>query len=98
MSGNLKSFETPITQNLTHRTRYVPLNPRRILCIFPKYSRSFGTFHHAYPLMGNVKAFMPPQGILIVASYLPQEWEVRFVDENVRSAKRTDYQWADVVI
>jgi hypothetical protein len=48
--------------------------------------------------MGNVKAFMPPQGILIVASYLPQEWEVRFVDENVRSAKRTDYQWADVVI
>ena len=98
MSGNLKSFETPITQNLTQRTRYVPLNPRRILCIFPKYSRSFGTFHHAYPLMGNVKAFMPPQGILIVASYLPQEWEVRFIDENVRPAKRNDYQWADVVI
>jgi radical SAM superfamily enzyme YgiQ (UPF0313 family) len=48
--------------------------------------------------MGNVKAFMPPQGILIVAAYLPKEWEVRFVDENVRPAKRTDYQWADVVI
>jgi radical SAM superfamily enzyme YgiQ (UPF0313 family) len=48
--------------------------------------------------MGNVRAFMPPQGILIVASYLPQEWEVRFIDENVRSATRADYQWADVVI
>ncbi|MCC5650183.1 B12-binding domain-containing radical SAM protein [Nostoc sp. XA013] len=81
----------------TKKTSYVPRHHRRILCIFPKYSRSFGTFHHAYPLMG-VKAFMPPQGILIVASYLPKEWEVRFIDENVRLATRDDYQWADVVI
>lgn len=80
------------------KTNYVPVHYRRILCIFPKYSRSFGTFHHAYPLIGDVRAFMPPQGILLVASYLPQEWEVRFIDENVRSAKRVDYKWADVVI
>ena len=97
MTNNIKSFE-PITQNTKTKTRYIPSNNRRILCIFPKYSRSFGTFHHAYPLMGNVKAFMPPQGILIVASYLPKEWEVRFIDENVHPAKRSDYQWADVVI
>ncbi len=104
MTSNLKSLE-PISLGLdlkstptTERTRYIPLHNRRILCLFPKYSPSFGTFHHAYPLMGNVRAFMPPQGILIVASYLPQEWEVRFIDENVRSATRADYQWADVVI
>jgi radical SAM superfamily enzyme YgiQ (UPF0313 family) len=41
---------------------------------------------------------MPPQGILVVASYLPKEWEVRFIDENVRSAIRADFVWADVVI
>jgi radical SAM superfamily enzyme YgiQ (UPF0313 family) len=41
---------------------------------------------------------MPPQGILVVAAYLPQEWEVRFVDENIRSAKPADYRWADAVI
>lgn len=97
MTNTIKSFE-PTTQNTTDKTRYIPSNQRRILCIFPKYSRSFGTFHHAYPLMGNVKAFMPPQGILIVASYLPKEWEVRFIDENVRPTKPRDYQWADVVI
>ena len=97
MTNGIKSFEQ-ITQNTTGRTLYTPSNNRRILCIFPKYSRSFGTFHHAYPLMGNVKAFMPPQGILIVAAYLPKEWEVRFIDENVRPAKRADYRWADVVI
>jgi radical SAM superfamily enzyme YgiQ (UPF0313 family) len=94
----LKSLEKTVPESSGGRTRYVPRNHRRILCIFPKYSRSFGTFHHAYPLMGNVQAFMPPQGILIVAAYLPEEWEVRFIDENVRSASRADYQWADVVI
>ena len=105
MTVNLKSLENQInlagdskTAPVTQGTRYVPLHHRRILCIFPKYSRSFGTFHHAYPLMGNVRAFMPPQGILIVAAYLPKEWEVRFIDENVKSATRADYQWADVVI
>jgi radical SAM superfamily enzyme YgiQ (UPF0313 family) len=53
--------------------------------------------HHAYPLM-NVKAFMPPQGILVIASYLPKEWEVRFVDENMTLATDDDYRWADVVL
>jgi len=105
MSVNLKPLadQIPVVANSEtasiKTTRYLPLNHRRILCIFPKYSRSFGTFHHAYPLMGRkVQAFMPPQGILLVASYLPQEWEVRFIDENVRTATKTDYQWADVVI
>ncbi|ALF54267.1 Fe-S oxidoreductase [Nostoc piscinale CENA21] len=105
MTVQLKSFQNqiPVATDLASapnpkKARYVPLHHRRILCIFPKYSRSFGTFHHAYPLMGNVRAFMPPQGILIVAAYLPQEWEVRFIDENLRPAKKSDYQWADVVI
>jgi len=98
MTANLKSFETTVPESTSGRTRYVPRNHRRILCLFPKYSRSFGTFHHAYPLMGNVRAFMPPQGILIVAAYLPQEWDIRFVDENVNPATAADYQWADVVI
>ncbi|MBD2021650.1 cobalamin B12-binding domain-containing protein, partial [Leptolyngbya sp. FACHB-36] len=79
------------------RQRYIPRHRRRILCIFPKYSRSFGTFHHAYFLKG-VQAFMPPQGLLVVAAYLPQEWDVRLIDENLRSATSADYRWADVVI
>ncbi len=103
MTANLEYEEKPISVGelpsvATKRTSYVPLQHRNILCIFPKYSRSFGTFHHAYPLMGNVKAFMPPQGILIVAAYLPEKWHVRFIDENINEAKRSDYQWADVVI
>jgi len=47
---------------------------RRILCVFPRYAASFGTFQYAYPLMDGVRACMPPQGILVVAAYLPQVW------------------------
>ncbi len=89
---------TPGEELKSHRTPYQPRNSRRILCVFPKYSRSFGTFHHAYPLMGRVKAFMPPQGILVVAAYLPESWEVRFIDENKQTVKGSDFQWADAVI
>ncbi|MGP6158730.1 MAG: B12-binding domain-containing radical SAM protein, partial [Vulcanimicrobiaceae bacterium] len=69
---------------------------RNVLCVFPRYSPSFGTFEHAYPFIG-VRAFMPPQGILVIAAYLPENWNVRFIDENVRPARPRDFAWADVV-
>jgi radical SAM superfamily enzyme YgiQ (UPF0313 family) len=72
---------------------------RRVLCIVPSYSPSFGTFQNAYPLSGRrVRAFMPPQGILVIAAYLPDHWDVRFVDENIASASQRDFEWADVVL
>jgi hopanoid C-2 methylase len=80
------------------RTPYRPAARRRILCVYPVYARSFGTFQHAYPFFGGrVRAFMPPQGLLAVAAYLPETWEVRFVDENSRPAAREDFRWADAV-
>jgi radical SAM superfamily enzyme YgiQ (UPF0313 family) len=71
---------------------------RRVLCVFPAYTPSFGTFSHAYPLMWRVKAFMPPQGLLVIASYLPESWPIRFVDENIGPAQAADFAWADVVM
>jgi radical SAM superfamily enzyme YgiQ (UPF0313 family) len=70
---------------------------RRILCVFPRYAPSFGTFQHAYPLTDGVRAFMPPQGILVVAAYLPAAWQVRLVDENIRPATAEEFAWADAV-
>ncbi len=71
-------------------------NKRRVLCVFPAYTPSFGTFSHAYKLMG-VTAFMPPQGLLAIAAYLPEAWDVRFVDENISRATPEDFAWADAV-
>jgi radical SAM superfamily enzyme YgiQ (UPF0313 family) len=73
-------------------------NERRILCVFPAYAHSFGTFSHAYRLMWRVHAFMPPQGLLLIAAYLPERWVIRFVDENLRPASTADFAWADVVL
>ncbi len=81
------------------RTAYTPATARRILCVFPEYAKSFGTFQHSYPLFGGrVRAFMPPQGLLVVAAYLPAAWEVCFVDENSVRATDADFRWADAVL
>jgi len=68
-----------------------------VLTVFPRYAASFGTMDRAFGIAG-VKAFMPPQGILVVASYLPEEWCVRVVDENVRPVTDDDLSWAEVVM
>ncbi len=73
-------------------------NKRRVLCVFPHYTPAFGTFNHAYRLMKGVRAFMPPQGLLLIAAYMPEAWPVRFVDENIRKATAAEFEWADVVV
>jgi hopanoid C-2 methylase len=65
--------------------------------VFPAYTPAFGTFAHAFPLLYNVKAFMPPQGLLVIAAYMPQQWPVRFIDENIAPTTAEDFAWADVV-
>lgn len=70
---------------------------RRVLCVAPRHTHSFGTFDHAFPLVG-ARAFMPPQGILTIAAYLPAEWEVRFADENIAPLSDADLAWAEVLM
>jgi hopanoid C-2 methylase len=71
-------------------------NRRKVLCVSPVYARSFGTFEHAYSFRGS-RAFMPPQGLLVIAAALPENWDVRFIDENVAPARDSDFAWADAV-
>jgi hopanoid C-2 methylase len=73
------------------------LNGRRVLCVFPRYAPSFGSFEFSYPLTDGVHAFMPPQGLLVIAAVLPPSWSVRFVDENLSAATPEDFEWAEVV-
>jgi hopanoid C-2 methylase len=70
---------------------------RRILCVFPRYAPSFGSFEFSYPLTDGIRAFMPPQGLLVIAAMAPPHWQVRFIDENIAPATRGDFEWADAV-
>ena len=85
-------------ENKDHRDIHAQdVSARKILCVFPRYAPSFGTFEYAYPLTGGVRAFMPPQGLLVIAAVLPKSWEVRFIDENMGPARADDFAWADAV-
>jgi radical SAM superfamily enzyme YgiQ (UPF0313 family) len=79
------------------RSPVAVVNRRNVLCVFPAYTPAFGTFAHAFPLLYRIKAFMPPQGLLLIAAYLPDRWPVRFIDENMQRARDEDFAWADVV-
>jgi len=87
----------PETAESSTLCSFKPRNKRKILCAFPRYSYSFGTFNHAFPLMGDVKGFMPPQGILVITALIPDEWEIKFVDENIARVTPEEFAWADVV-
>ena len=70
---------------------------RRVLCVFPRYAPSFGSFEFSYPLTDGIRAIMPPQGLLVIAAAVPPSWQVRFVDENIAPAEDADFLWAEVV-
>jgi radical SAM superfamily enzyme YgiQ (UPF0313 family) len=88
---------SPVIMNETAKGRVATHGPRKILCVFPRYAPSFGTFEHAYALTGRIRAFMPPQGLLVIAAAMPPAWEVRFIDENMEPARAEDFAWADAV-
>src|SRR5436189_5611933 len=41
---------------------------------------------------------MPPQGLLLIAACLPENWPVRVIDENIRPATAEDFEWAEAVL
>ena len=69
----------------------------RALLLYPLFPESFWSFDKAIALV-NRKAFLPPLGLITVPAILPQEWEFKLVDRNVREVKEEEWEWADIVI
>ncbi len=69
----------------------------RVLFIYPKFPQSFWSFEKALELVGR-KAMLPPLGLITVAAILPQEWEFKLVDRNVREVTEAEWDWAEIVI
>ncbi len=69
----------------------------KTLLVYPKYPDSFWSFKYALKFIG-VKAALPPLGLLTIAAMLPQNWEKRLVDMNVRKLQDKDLMWADYVL
>lgn len=68
----------------------------KILLVYPKVQETFWSFKHALQVLHRKAAF-PPLGALTVAAMLPESWEKRLVDMNVRPLLDKDLLWADYV-
>lgn len=69
----------------------------RVLLIAPQFARNLWTYERALALIGR-KSTMPPLGLVTVAALLPQDWEFRLVDRNVRELTNADWAWAEMVL
>ena len=69
----------------------------RVLLLYPLFPKSFWSFDKALELIGR-KVSLPPLGMITVAAILPQTWEFRLVDRNIRFETEADWAWADLVI
>ncbi|HKA16865.1 MAG TPA: B12-binding domain-containing radical SAM protein [Blastocatellia bacterium] len=68
----------------------------KVLLVYPEFPDTYWSFRHALSFEGKRSAF-PPLGLLTVSAMLPEHWERRLVDMNVRSLTASDIRWADVV-
>ena len=68
----------------------------KVLMVYPEFPDTFWSFKHALPFVGKRSAY-PPLGLLTVSAMLPQSWQRRMVDLNVRPLEDAELEWADVV-
>ena len=69
----------------------------KTLLLYPRFPKTFWSYDEFIKIAG-LKAFIPPLGIITVASLLPQDWEIRFYDRNVNEETNADWEWCDLVI
>lgn len=68
----------------------------KALLVYPKYPDTFWSFKYALKYISKKAAF-PPLGLLTVAAFFPEDWEIRLVDLNIHKLMEKDLQWADYV-
>ena len=69
----------------------------RILLVYPIFPKTFWSYEKILELVDR-KVLLPPLGLVTVAAILPQEWEFKLVDRNIRSVTEEEWAWADIVI
>lgn len=72
-------------------------NFRKILLVYPKVpANTYWSYKYALRFIRK-KSAMPPLGLLTVAAYFPEAYELKLVDMNVTPLEDQQIQWADAV-
>jgi radical SAM superfamily enzyme YgiQ (UPF0313 family) len=69
----------------------------RTLFIYPEFPKTFWSSEKILELV-NRKVLLPPLGLVTVAALLPQHWEMKLVDRNVREVTEEEWAWAELVV
>jgi radical SAM superfamily enzyme YgiQ (UPF0313 family) len=69
----------------------------RVLLVYPQFPKTFWSFEKILELVDR-QVLLPPLGLITVAAILPQEWEFKLVDRNVRPVAEAEWEWAEVII
>lgn len=69
----------------------------RALLIYPLFPPTFWSYEKILELV-NRKVLLPPLGLITVASILPQTWDFKLVDRNVREVTEAEWDWAELVV
>ena len=69
----------------------------RTLFVYPEFPKTFWSYEKILELV-NRKVLLPPLGMVTVAALLPQQWEMKLVDRNVREVTEEEWNWAELVI
>ncbi len=68
----------------------------RALLVYPELPVTYWGFQHSTSFEGHRSA-SPPLGLLTIAAMLPENWQRRLVDMNLRALRTADLEWADIV-
>src|SRR3954470_8697317 len=86
-----------VSKSVEKRMRMIERNRKmKALLVYPEFPNTYWSFKHALPFAGKRSAY-PPLGLLTLSSMLPETWEKRLVDLNVRQLRDSDLEWADMV-
>jgi len=69
----------------------------RTLFVYPEFPKTFWSYEKILELI-NRKVLLPPLGLVTVAALLPQQWEMKLVDRNVREVTEAEWDWAQLVV
>lgn len=69
----------------------------RVLLIYPLFPPTFWSYEKILELV-NRKVLLPPLGLITVAAILPQAWEFKLVDRNIRAVTEEEWAWADLAL
>ena len=69
----------------------------KALLVYPLFPKTFWSYEKILELVDR-KVLLPPLGLVTVAAILPQTWEFKLVDRNIRAVTEAEWEWADIVI